>query len=112
MRCDMLYCPKCKKLSESSRCEHCGNKKLTEPTADTPVFLISKNPLWSGMIEDVLEDNSVPFLKKIAHGDGITEAILGYGMEVYSFYVPYERLNEAHELVFPLFTPIDSEEET
>ena len=108
----MLYCSKCKRLTDDtsiipSRCEHCGSRKLTPTTEDSPVFLTSKNALWAGMVEDVLKDHNIPCIRKIEIGDGITESILGYGIEKYSFYVPFSYLETAHDVVFPLFTPVE-----
>ena len=106
----MLYCSKCMKLTDELRCPVCRNRRLAEPKTNDPVFLIDKSSIWAGMISDVLETNGIPFVKKIAFGDGITDAILGYGSEIFSFYVPYSALEAARDLIDPLFTPVDDDE--
>ena len=107
----MMYCKKCLHLVDDgeNRCPHCRGKKLVTPSDEDAVFFTEKDAVWSGMVDDVLNSNGIPHIKKIAASGGISESIVGYGNEVFSFYVPYRCLDSAHDIIDPLFTPVEDE---
>ena len=98
----MLYCKPCKLLCADEKCGRCGNKKLHEPKANDPVYLITKDILWSGGIEELLTANNIPYLKEGLLGAGVT-ARIGYGMESYQFYVPFGAYKKSKELLADIF---------
>lgn len=98
----MLYCKKCRLLCTDSECQNCGNKKLSEPNANDSVFLISKEMIWSGGIEDILKENGIPCLKQGIQGAGISTK-LGYLSEVYQFFVPFGAYEKSKELLSDIF---------
>lgn len=83
----MQYCSNCCLLCED-RCPLCGRKKLREPLENDPVYLISKNAMWAGAVEDLLQSSHIPYEKRGVLGCGITLRT-GVGMETYNFFVPY-----------------------
>ena len=95
----MFYCELCMMLGDDRiRCHNCGNKKLREPKNNDPVYLLERNSIWSGGIEDVFEDNGIPCMKRGARGPALS-FILGSGSETYLFYVPYADYDKAKELM-------------
>lgn len=108
----MLYCEKCMVQTEENECPNCGAKKLRTVRATDPVYLIAKDAIWSGMVEDILNQNKIPFLKKGTLGAGLATNI-GYAMETYRFYVPQDLYGQAVELLEPIFpeiAPAESDE--
>ena len=104
----MLYCDRCMVQTEEQACPNCGTKKLRTAQATDPVFLIAKDAIWAGMVEDILNQNSIPFLKKGTLGAGLATKI-GYAMEAYRFYVPQDIHGRAVELLASVFPDIDPE---
>ena len=96
----MLYCEICMILIEpdEERCPECKNRKLRPPNGNDPVYLLSKELLWSGGIEDVLRENGIPCLKKSAQGS-IVNVIFGQFGDVIGFYVPFAALEKSKELL-------------
>ena len=108
----MPYCKKCMLMTDEAKCPLCSNKKLTEPDLKDPVYLITKEMIWSDLICGVLEENNIPYLK---HGNlGTALSItLGYSVEYYRFYVPfgeYENALQYMKDIFPSDYDIDVEE--
>lgn len=105
-----MYCEKCSALFEdgSTACPVCGGKKLRPPTADDYCFLVEKDPMWGGMLADVLTQKGVPFLDKRNMGAGFALKV-GPQRERYRFYVPYSQLPAAQSVVEELFTPVADE---
>lgn len=104
----MLYCDLCMLLSNAKECPNCGGTKLRSVAANDPVYLLTKDSIWSGMVEDLLNQNSIPFLKQGTLGAGLA-AKTGYATETYKFYVPqgvYETAVELIASVFPDASPI------
>ena len=98
----MLYCKKCKFLSSDERCENCGNKKLCEPKENDPIYLTTKDVMWSGVVEDILSQNDIPYLKQGWLGAGMTWMI-GNGMEKNQFFVPFVAYEKSKELLAGVF---------
>jgi len=104
----MLYCKRCNLLCANKKCDRCASNKLCEPKENDPVYLITKNVVWSGGIEDILTENNIPYLKKGLLGAGIASRT-GYGMENYQFYVPFGAYKKSRELLAAIFADIISE---
>ena len=95
----MKYCEKCMLTTENDSCPKCGSQKLREPKDNDPVFLMIREAIWSGGIEETLKENGIPCLKKGLHGAAVTERTGGYLNESYMFYVPYGALQKSKELL-------------
>jgi len=98
----MLYCQKCKAMIiNDDRCRNCGYKKIREIRDNDPVYLATKNFIFAGMLEDILEKNKIPYMTK----GGFRVAILGRtGMSGNTaFFVPYGAYQKSKELIKDYF---------
>ena len=89
-----MYCERCSRIVEEERCPYCKNRKLREPEAKDPCLLTEQDYITSGILEDVLKQNSIPFLKKGVMGAGLAIKV-GPMLERSRFYVPFELLESA-----------------
>ncbi len=97
----MRYCEKCRRIFEDATCPACGRSgRQIEP--DDICFLIEKKAIWAGMLADVLRQEDIPFLQEGVKGAYLT-AKDGYMLERKRFYVAYEDLPKAQEIVEELF---------
>ena len=106
----MKYCEKCRRLCADDsvvKCPSCSSKKLSAVSPDDAVFLISLDSIWSGMAEDILTENEIPFRKRGILGAGMT-ANIGGMLESYEFFVPYSYYDDARELLIRLENIDDS----
>lgn len=99
----MLYCAKCQLITGSS-CPRCGRKpeKLRAPRPEDPVFLINCRTLQAAMLEPLLKDNGIPYLRSGALGAALATR-LGSLFELYSIYVPWEAHHQACDLITAVF---------
>ena len=98
-----MYCEKCCRIIEADRCPVCKSKRVREPEAKDPCFLTEQDYLSSGILEDLLKKNGIPYLKKDVMGAGLAIKV-GPMLERSRFYVPFEQLESARavaEEVFP-----------
>ena len=100
----MLYCAKCKRLTDDDRCQRCGKKKLREAKEYDPVYLITKDAMISASIEDILRQNNIPCQTRGIMGVNVFTG-LGYTNR---FFVPYGAYNKSKELLANFFTDEDS----
>lgn len=56
----------------------------------------------SGIVEDILRQNDIPFLKQGTLGEAITSRV-GYGTESYNFFIPFGAMIKAKELLADIF---------
>lgn len=103
----MLYCSSCSVLCED-QCPLCGSKKLREPLENDPVYLITKDSICAGMVEELLQDNEIPYEKRSVFGCGVT-LHTGTGIETYNFFVPYGAYKKSCRLLKELFPENDSD---
>ena len=96
-----MYCPKCKHLYDD-RCPVCGKDRGREVRPEDPCFLVERGQPWSGMLEDVLRQNDIPFLTDGRMGAGLA-AQVGALLESRRFYVRHDDLARANALVDELF---------
>ena len=102
----MLYCKKCRMLFDGNECPGCG--RSGQPCGpDDGCFLVEKDFVWAGMLADVLRQEGVPFLKENVLGAGVTVRT-GYMTARYRFYVRYEDLSRAQDIVEGLFAGEDA----
>ena len=107
-----MYCQGCKIVfEEGERCPFCGSKKVRNASPEDICFLTEADPIMSGMLKDVLEQNNIPALNSSTIGAGMAMRA-GSMFERTKFYVRYEHLATAKEIVDELFnSPIIEEYE-
>ena len=99
----MMYCENCCQAVEEASCPTCGSSRLREPKEKDPCFVTEQDFIHTGILEDILGQNSIPFLRKNVLGAGMAIKV-GPMLERGRFYVPYELLPQAQELVNDLFS--------
>ena len=104
----MLYCERCMTLAPDGRCPYKAKHLLRDVQDCDPVYLMSKNSVWAGLVENVFRDNSIEYLTKGQLGAGLI-ATVGEVLEVYDFYVRYCDLDRARDIVEGLFSEFDVE---
>ena len=97
----MLYCPKCQVLvKEGDRCPACNSKKLREPQEGDPVMLLTATEKKCRRIAGALDGQEIPHEERVCGVEGIASAYAGEGgMCNKNIFVPYDRLEEAVELM-------------
>ena len=103
-----MYCEKCSRITEGDRCSVCRSKRVREPEPKDPCFLSEQDYVSSGILEDVLKQNGIPFLRKDVMGAGMAIKV-GPMLERSRFYVPYEQLEKASTIAADLFSAADEE---
>lgn len=101
-----MYCEKCCRIIEEERCPHCKSRKVREPIPGDICFLTEQDYVSSGILEDVLKQNNIRYLKKDVMGAGMAIKV-GPMLERSRFYVPFEGLKEAEAVVEELFSSAD-----
>ena len=101
---------KCCRIIEGDRCPFCNNRKVREPGEKDPCYLTEQDYISTGILEDVLKQNSIPYLKKDVMGAGMAIKV-GPMLERSRFYVPYELLKNAMAIVDELFSAAEVEED-
>ena len=99
----MMYCEKCCQAVEEASCPTCGSSRLREAKEKDPCFLTEQDFIHTGILEDILGQNNIPFLRKNVLGAGMAIKV-GPMLERGRFYVPYELLPKAQELVNDFFS--------
>lgn len=99
----MLYCEKCKSLINSNICRLCGTKKVREPKENDAVYLVTRNYLFSKMLEDVLAKNNIPYLISRQGLCGTAPAKAPSGTDEYKFFVPFGAYEKSKELLEDFF---------
>ena len=98
-----MYCEKCRRIIDADRCPFCKSRKTREPEPDDICFLTEQDYVSSGMLEDVLQQNGIRFLKKDVMGAGMAIKV-GPMLERSRFYVPFEQMKNAESVVEELFS--------
>lgn len=98
-----MYCEKCKvAFDENESCPVCGSTRIRPAQADDICFLTDADPVFGAMLYDVLEQNGIPALNKSTLGVGMAMRA-GSMFERVKYYVRYEHLLKAKEIVEELF---------
>ena len=98
-----MYCEKCCRFIEADRCPVCKSSHVREPEPTDPCFLTEQDYIPSGILEDVLTQNGIPYLKKNVMGAGLAIKV-GPMLDRSRFYVSFEQLKSAEEIVTELFS--------
>ena len=93
-----MYCEKCSRVFDGERCPACGSRRAREPEAGDLCFVTEQDYLRTGMVEDVLKQEGIPFLTRGVMGAGLAFKA-GPTLERTRFYVTYDRLRLAEEIV-------------
>ena len=107
-----MYCERCRHLFEGTgRCPNCGSRSVRPPLPEDLCYLTETDPMFGGMLKDVLEQNHIPVLTNSAMGAGMALKV-GPMFDQMRFYVPHSALPGATELVEALFqSPEEAEAE-
>ena len=104
-----MYCSKCQMIvEENMKCPVCGNKKLRQAEPGDICFLTEAEPIPAGILKDVLEQNRIPVLSNSSIGAGMSMRA-GSMFERIKFFVRYQNLADAKQIVEELFAPNDEE---
>ena len=102
----MVYCEKCRALSEGQNCEYCGSKKVRLPRWEDYCLLTERPYMWASMLDEVLRDNGIPAVS----AEVLDQA---YGLRTHvrhRIYVPYGTYEEAKEWMAELFHSVEDSE--
>ncbi|MBR5533809.1 MAG: hypothetical protein IKU62_03070 [Ruminiclostridium sp.] len=103
----MVYCPKCKTLSEGTVCGFCGSCRVRLPGPDDYCLLTEQEYVWASLLDEVLRDNGIPV---------VSMEVLDqpYGLRRFvhhRVYVPYGAYEEAKKWMTELLdSPVSFEE--
>ena len=100
-----MYCEKCRRIIEEDRCPFCKSRKVREPEPEDICFLTERDYVSSGILEDVLKQQGIPYLKKDVMGAGMAIKV-GPMLERSRFYVSFGQLQEALSVVDGLFSAV------
>lgn len=110
----MKFCPKCKRLDESSKgiCEHCNRKTAEIKDKGTPVFLVSTGGIDRNRITAALSDVNIPFIEQKHKKAGDAESVLGVGAVDVDILVPFAVYEQAYDICVGIgaITPDESNE--
>ena len=98
----IVYCETCKRLFEQDRCPLCDRPGRAAEETDFCLVSEQSNPVFAGILEDVLRQEHIPVFKKSRMGAWMT-ALLGSGSDITELYVPYAALERARALEASLF---------
>lgn len=101
-----MYCEECRLMTQEESCPLCGARKLREVRPDDPCFLVSKEVVWAGMLEEVLKDKGIAYAAESDMGYALSLKIGGHNEE-FHFYVNYADYDRARALVDELFSASD-----
>lgn len=105
-----MYCEKCSRIIEADRCPVCRSRRIREPQAKDPCYLTEQDYISSGILEDVLKQNNIPYLKKGVMGAGMAVKV-GPMLERSRFYVPFDQLSSAEAVMEDLFSAAEEAED-
>lgn len=103
------YCETCRMAWNTGDCPMCGREMLREIRPEDPCYLTETEWIWGEMLEDVLKQNGIPFLRKDVMGAGLS-ARIGLTRERVRFYVPFEEMPPASRIVRDLFAAPPTED--
>ena len=103
-----MYCEKCCRIIEGDRCPVCRSRRVREEKPGDICLLTELDYVSSGILEDVLKQDGIPYLRKDVMGAGMAIKV-GPMLDRGRFYVMYEKLTDAQAVVDELFTGIRDE---
>ncbi len=106
----MMYCEKCSRIFDGERCPACNSRKVRAPEPTDTCFLTERDYVSSGILEDVLRQSGIPFLKKQVMGAGLAIKV-GPMLDRSRFYVLFPQLERTEEIVEELFSAVRNDGE-
>lgn len=98
----MQICSKCQLLCEEL-CPKCGSAKhLRNYEENEPALLIVLTAMQALLVEPILAESGVPYIKKGQVGGALTVQV-GMMRELYRFYVPCAALERCRRLIEEVF---------
>jgi hypothetical protein len=97
------YCEGCSIVFDGERCPHCGGKSKRGPEPDDMCFLVEKEQIWSPMLQDVFDQNGIPYFCKNVQGAAMSLKV-GPMSERVLFFVLYKDVGRASDIVAELFS--------
>ena len=99
----MKICSRCKAPIIDGACQICSRSKfICEANDDDEVYLTTAEFIFSRIIEDILNENTIPYAKKTLMGSGVT-VYIGEFNESYKYYVKASDYQRALELIMCVF---------
>ena len=89
-----MYCEKCCRIIETGRCPFCKRSVVRDPEPKDACFLTEQDYFTASILEDLLKQNSIPFLTKGVLGAGLAIEV-GPMRDRIRFYVPFDHLESA-----------------
>ena len=91
----VVYCEKCKALSEDNCCAFCGSGRVRLPRWGDFCVLTERGYMWTSLLEELLKDEGIPAVsqKVLDHGFGL------WLHDRHRVCVPYESYEQAKELL-------------
>lgn len=93
----MNYCEACRYATKSTVCPICAAENLRPVRRTDFCFLTEKEEMWAKLIIEILEDNHIPSAHLPVWGAAL--AMKGGRAERYQIFVPFEKLEEATDLL-------------
>ena len=93
-----MYCENCYRLVESDLCPHCGSPVRAPEPRDT-CFLTEQGYVQATILADILTQKRIPYMTKMRSIKGCGPLMMGNRL----FYVPWQLLSEAQQVVEELF---------
>ena len=93
-----MYCEKCRRIFEEEKCPVCRHSRVRNPEPGDLCFLTEQDYVSSGILEDVLKQDGIPYLRKDVMGAGMAVKV-GPMLDRGRFYVMYEKLPDARAVV-------------
>lgn len=97
----MKYCTHCKFVTQEAYCPNCGKGNLRTVEPGDYCFVTEKDEMWASMFLEILHDNGVSPIALPVFGAGVV--MKGGVKERQRIYVPYEKLNQALDLLRETF---------
>jgi len=104
-----MYCEKCCRIIDTPACPFCKKSTVREPEPKDACFLTELDYLPSSILEDLLAQNGIPFLKKGVLGAGLSIRV-GPMLDRSRFYVPYDTLESARSVADDLLSGLEEGE--
>ena len=104
-----MYCEKCCRIIEGDRCPVCRSRRVREEKPGDICLLTELDYVSSGILEDVLKQDGIPFLKKEVMGAGLAIKV-GPMLDRSRFYVPYDTLESARSVADDLLSGLEEGE--
>lgn len=99
----MLFCESCHAVfSNGHFCPLCRKRTIRDVKENDLCFFTEQKYLMTSVVEDILNQNALPFITRPVYGAGIT-AVTGQVLDSIRFYTPYLHYEQACGLMETMF---------